>query len=452
MPINSYEFICKTLCIFGCLFFCSSIQVAYADLNEQRTQSTPASTFDLLGLPPIIDSDAIKQKLEEITTALKNRNLAECEQRIDELKSLDPTLPAKQVMIARLLMQTGNLGDAIARIEQHLITTPNDPAAFVTLADIAIRTQRWTEAALLAEKADTLLDADTTSNAAMKSNLKFELLGRRADSAYQRQQFDVALEALEKRRSIRPADSTTLRVIGLIKIEQGDLNAALELLQQAKKLEPNLQQPELMIALTLSAKNDGDAEAWYRKGIQALDVTTDNWSKYFHWLLLQNRALDLISYHGKMPEATRASRDVKFLRGLAARYENDLELAESIFSQLHQANPEDLEAADQLAQVLVESSDEGKRGRAAQLSEANLRRAPNIENTVATAAWVQYKLGAIDVADRLLGELTSKLAISPQTAFYVSEVLRARGKSEEADQVLEAAMKQPGIFVQRNMK
>ncbi len=130
-------------------------------------------------------------------------------------------------------------------------------------------------------------------------------------------------------------------------------------------------------------------------------------------------------------------------------YAGDLSTAEAVFAELHRETPDDLESADQLALVLVENPDEGKRTRAFQLSESNLRKAPNQEGTIATAAWVQFKLGDIDVADRLLGQLAAQTALSPQSAYYVSEVLRARGKAEEAKQVLTAAVNSPGLFPAR---
>ena len=120
-----------------------------------------------------------------------------------------------------------------------------------------------------------------------------------------------------------------------------------------------------------------------------------------------------------------------------------------MFSSLHQSNPDDIEAADQLALVLAEQPDEGKRARAAQISETNLRRAPQVETTVATAAWIQFKLGSVDTADRMLGELARQTSVSPQTAFYIAELLKHRGKSEDAKRVLETAVQAPGIFVNR---
>ncbi len=116
---------------------------------------------------------------------------------------------------------------------------------------------------------------------------------------------------------------------------------------------------------------------------------------------------------------------------------------------MHQQFPDDIEAADQLALVLVESADEGKRARALQISEANIRRFPNQEVTIASAAWIQFKLGSTDIADRMFSELTSKVSISSQTGYYIAQLLKSQGKDDDAKKILEAIVKQPGSFVQK---
>jgi hypothetical protein len=49
----------------------------------------------------------------------------------------------------------------------------------------------------------------------------------------------------------------------------------------------------------------------------------------------------------------------------------------------------------------------------------------------------------------MLGELASKIAISPQTAYYISEVMKAKGNLADSRKILQAAVNSPGIFAQR---
>ena len=62
----------------------------------------------------------------------------------------------------------------------------------------------------------------------------------------------------------------------------------------------------------------------------------------------------------------------------------------------------DLEASDQLALVLVESADEPKRSRAKEISEAILNQTPTLRRSIATAAWIEFKLGSFEVADGIV--------------------------------------------------
>jgi predicted Zn-dependent protease len=167
------------------------------------------------------------------------------------------------------------------------------------------------------------------------------------------------------------------------------------------------------------------------------------------WLILNERLTDAEKLAGRLPLSFQDDRDAKLVTSIIARCMGKNEEAEGILSSLHQKSPEDLEVSDQLALVLVESGDEGKRARAQQISETNLRRYPNSETTIATAAWIQFKLGSVDIANRLFSELASKASVSPQTGYYIAQVLKSLGKNDESQRILATIAKQPGLIIQR---
>jgi len=228
---------------------------------------------------------------------------------------------------------------------------------------------------------------------------------------------------------------------------------------EARKRDESLPSPEWTVAQIMADKPGSitdpaiasEAEKWFQRAIKANRDDATVWAGYLKWLLVAGRADDCLRLVGKLDKGVREDRTIRLIEGLAARYTGDLAKAETVLAALHQSVPDDLEVADQLALVLIESDDEGKRGRALQLSELNLRKAGGVENAVATAAWVQLKLGSVDVADRLLGELSARIAMSPQTAFYAARVLAAKGQPDDARRVLRAAVDSPGIFVQRGI-
>jgi Tfp pilus assembly protein PilF len=250
-----------------------------------------------------------------------------------------------------------------------------------------------------------------------------------------------------------PADLTPIWYRGLVRLNRGEYAEAKSLFVEARKKGSNIPQPELFIAEYLSTKSPGSnsCEEWYRAGIKADDATGKNWSSYMRWLILNDRLADVEKLAARLPQPFQNDRDAKLVASIAARCMGKNEEAEGILSSLHQKNPEDLEISDQLALVLVESSDEGKRARAQQISETNLRRYPNSETTIATAAWIQFKLGSVDIANRLFSEMASKTSVSPQTGYYIAQVLKSLGNNEESQRILETIDKQPGLLIQRRL-
>ncbi len=194
-------------------------------------------------------------------------------------------------------------------------------------------------------------------------------------------------------------------------------------------------------------------ETLFQQGIKANDSTIENWTSYLRWLLLNDRVKDaeeLVRQATEtIPNLIQSDRNMTFLNAVLARYQKRFDQAEKLLSGLHRSNPQDIGIADQLALVLVESSDEGKRARAVQLSENNLRRSPRSETAIATAAWIQFRLGSQDIAGQMLDQLASVTKVSPQTAYYIAQVLKSKGQEKEAEMVLEAAIKAPGFFVER---
>lgn len=369
--------------------------------------------------------------------------------RYAEASKLSDALPSAEVFFAKLLIESGRLGDAIASLDQYLVTSTEDPEGYVALGEIAIRSQRWTDASLILNHAEELVKAKKLR----PSRLVYVVPGLvelRAEVAERRQQWDEAEALFTRLQDLRPEAAYPSWRLGRMKLFRGFEAEGIEGMQKARIRDSKLPSAELTAAQFYVSKNNAvDAEKWFKAAILADRTNVVFWNEYLKWLLISERIDNVRAALDKLPAGVKEHRDMRLMSALAARYQGELAAAETILAALVQSNPDDTEAADQLALVLIESTDEGKRGRALQLSELNLRKLPGVQNTIATAAWVHFKLGAIDVADRLLGELSQQTALMPQTAHYVAEVLKARGKKDDAIKVLELSVQSPGVFVER---
>jgi len=407
--------------------------------------------------PPQVSPPAIGMTLRALAgpevgdakAAFDAGNLSECEASLNRFREKRPYLPATPILIALMAMDQGRLPEAITRLETYLTTNATDPIAYLSLGEIALRSGRWTDAGLQLQQASTVQKSNPIS-ADLEEAFELRFLQLLAETTERRQQWAKAVELYKQCLQRDPKSTFPLIALSRIRIAQRDIPGALMSLVEAKKLDDKIPQPELAVAMDMAQGPFWkESEKLFESGLKAKDATIANWLEYGRWMLLHDRPAEVVPMLKTLQEEDNKLRDVRFLRGLTARFLGQVAEAETIFSSLHQENPDDLEAADQLALVLIEQTDEGKRGRASQISEANFRRAPQVETTIATAAWVQFKLGSVETADRMLGELTRQTSISPQTAFYVAELFKHRGKMNEAKQVLETAVQAPGIFVDR---
>jgi tetratricopeptide (TPR) repeat protein len=402
------------------------------------------------------NAEALNDKAKsntELSAALESfrtGNVTKLKLDLEAYKKSDASLPHPDVMLARLLMANGQWPDALATLETYLTTVPTDAEAHKCFAEIAMISGRWTDAWLQLEKAYGLVDGMSFTDK-RKRDFLIELVRLRGEVAEQRKDYPVAKKLFETLKKLQPNDGAPDWALGRLKVSEGDIDGGFELLKQGRKIDSTLPQPELAIALDLMRRGDVEkAEAWFVAGTKNKESSgVANWFQYLQFLIELDRAEDAEKLFADIPQEFLSQRDFRLANAVIQRHLKKLPEAERILSELHQSNPSDLDAGDHLALVLIESEDEGKRARAEQIAEANLRQSPNNERIAATVAWVKYRTGSTDVADNILGQLVHAGRISSQTAYYTAQVLKSLGKPAEAKQFLQIAATAPGSFPQK---
>jgi tetratricopeptide (TPR) repeat protein len=383
--------------------------------------------------------------------AFERGDVAECERMLGMALKGEKNLPSVDVMIARLLMQKGRFNEALSRLETYLMKGNQDAEAHATMGEIALMSGRFTDAWLQFREALSILKTSSTLSKSRKESFTNQLLQRRAETALRRQDLVTAQTLYKELEAAMPESGFPLVAQARILIANADITRGAEMLRRAKKLDKDVPQPELQIALALAAGKDGkETEKWFRDGIKLTETATiANWFEYLKWLLTQDRPEDVLFLIPKAPKDYQSDRLLRFLGGIANRYIGKVDEAEKTFSILLSEDPGDMESANQLALILVDSIDQGKKIRAQQLSQNNLRRAPNEESVIATAAWIEHVLGATDVAEQYFNTLISRGTSNPQTIYYLAKMLDARGRRDEAKNLYKNAVELPGLFVQR---
>jgi tetratricopeptide (TPR) repeat protein len=437
--------VCRSLVVALAVGFgFSSTGYSQVGLNANPLDPFPSNVTVLTELGK--KEPAIAAAIESFKTG----NVEKLKKDLEDAKKANPNLPMPDLMVARMLMANGQWPDALAALENYIAANPSDAECFKNFAEIAMVGGRWTDAWLHLEKSYSLVDGMKFQDA-RKNNFLTELVKLRGEVAERRRDVPMATKLFETLSKLQPEKGDAFWALGRMKVSAGEVDAGAALLKKAKLLDKSLPQPDLAIASALVSSGSRDkAEAWYKSGLADKATSTSaNWVEYTQFLIDEGREADAKVFLEKAPPEYQGLREFKLLKAIVARYMGDQETAEQILSELHRANPNDFDAADNLALVLVESNDEGKRARAQQISESNLRQAPNQERLAATAAWVKYKTGSADVADKILGQVVSGGRISPQTAYYAAMILKSLGRADESVQFMKSAVAAPGTFPQK---
>ncbi|HRD95207.1 MAG TPA: PEP-CTERM system TPR-repeat protein PrsT [Rubrivivax sp.] len=131
--------------------------------------------------------------------------------------------------------------------------------------------------------------------------------------------------------------------------------------------------------------------------------------------------------------------DVAIRRAVAdgqARAGN-LGAARSSYEALLKVQPDDSEALNNLANVMLLANDPG----ALKVAEAALQKNPVAPHIIGTAGWAAFKAGQPDRALQLLRDARLRDPANPETRYFLGAVLASTGRKTEAREELEAALR-----------
>lgn len=131
-------------------------------------------------------------------------------------------------------------------------------------------------------------------------------------------------------------------------------------------------------------------------------------------------------------------RDIAVRRAMAdghARVGN-FPAARSAYEALLKAAPDDAEALNNLANVLLQTNDPG----ALVFANQALAKKPDAPYIIGTAGWAAFKAGQTDRALQLLRDARLRDPANPDTRFFLSAVLASLGRNGEAKEELRTAL------------
>ena len=345
--------------------------------------------------------EAQSAKQDEISPLLLHVRLLQSLERGDEALpllqkgiSLHPDDKRLRLTYARLLVEQDRMDDAKGEFSALLQQFPQDDDLRFSLALVCLEAEAWREAIVYLEE---LVERDSHVDAAHYNLARaYEALGEK-DSAL------IEYALVGPGNDFLPAQARQAQLL----FDSKRSAEASQRLSQARNAQPDYAIQLYLIEAEALASDSQHGQAW-QVVQQALEQFPDD--------------LNLL-----------------YTRAMLAEKRDDLDLLEQDLRFILEREPDNSMALNALGYTLADRTtryDEAK-----ELIEQALRLDPQDPAILDSLGWVNYRLGNLDEAERLLRQALKRFP-DHEVAAHLGEVLWAQGKQREARKIWANALKQ----------
>jgi predicted Zn-dependent protease len=429
--------------------------VIAGEAGDARAQTI--TTQMLIGDAVSTDSLAKYTDVDQAIKYFINRDVLAARQFLEAAKKKDPALPPVDLLLAKMYFLGGNAVAGRAALEKSATETPDDPEPGLLLADQALQQGRTIEADALYARA---FELTAKFNGAAKRKRNFEIRARagRASVAQRRKNWDTAVSDLQALIKLDPDNAVAHYRLGQTLFMQNKFQEGYAEFKVAKEKDKNLPDPNVATALMYDQLKVDDKTAKTQKFFDMAMATnkTDpaTVTAYAQWLIKQSTPQTVQKAEALLADARKANPsnlNLLILSGVAARMGKKMKPAEDYFIEALGIAPANSDVINQLALLLIEQPDQGKRERALQFAGMNAQINGQNSDAQITLAWVLYQLGRVADAEGALRQGLNLGNPSPDSSYLVAKILMDQNKTEPAKQLLKGALEQesPGIFIYR---
>jgi tetratricopeptide (TPR) repeat protein len=274
------------------------------------------------------------------------------------------------------------------------------------------------------------------TRAATLANYDVVTLVRIALLQLQAKHLPGAAYSLDKALAERPDYLPAQALMTEVEIRQGELAKAERRARQIVTKAPKQGVGHALLGDVASARRDLPAAIENYRRAHHLDQSTDSLLRLHGVLGVKDRpaaqqlADQWLKAHPRDVAARRAVAD-------AHARDGNIAAARSAYEALLKVTPDDAEALNNYANVLILAGDNPLALKAAELA---LQRKPGTPYIIGTAGWAAFKSGQTDRALQLLRDARLRDPANPDTRYFLSAVLASVGRKAEAREELEAAL------------
>lgn len=422
--------------------------------NKARAAAPAASPAIPQANDPSKEDDAVRlsaeeeAKYKEALELFNKQDFSGSLAALQELYASNPAARPPRLIVARWFAELQNPQAVKLSLEQATAETPDDPEAYYSLAEFAIREGSFTAAELLTQRGDQAL-AKYDANPKRQKNMKRTSYVVKLAYSNARKRWNDSLRAVAELIRLDGETAELDRAYARILFQQKEDEKARQALQRAEKLDPEGLPTDAAMAQLYATRGDKE------KTKASLDAALKANPKSTKVLLLSiSSALsenELDSAWNLVQRLYKEDKSADVLKtyGKVALFRSDFKSAEAAFQEAVRQNPLDTDASGGLALALCEQGDPDKCKRALQYAASNIQKQSNNRDFLATLGWTLYKAGQTDEAVKVLQQSIADGQINAASAYYFAVILHEKGQDDVAKQLLTAAVSTTPPFAKR---
>ena len=449
-----------TIAVVG--LFLLSVPKSYAQTQNRpaapSAQARAANPAQAAAIPqanaPSKEDDAVGLTAEEEATykraleLFNKQDFAGSLAALQELYASNPAARPPRLIVARWFAELQNPQAVKLSLEQATVETPDDPEAYYSLAEFAIREGSFTAAELLTQRGDQAL-AKYDANPKRQKNMARTSNVVKLAYSNARKRWNDSLRAVAELIRIDGETAELDRAYARVLFQQKEDDKARQALQRAEKLDPDGLPTDAAMAQLYATRGDKEnAKASLDAALKANPKSTKVLLLSISSALSEN---ELDSAWNLVQRLYKEEKSAEVLKtyGKVALFRSDFKSAEAAFQEAVRQNPLDTDASGGLALALCEQGDPDKCKRALQYAASNIQKQSNNRDFLATLGWALYKAGQTDEAVKVLQQSIADGQINAASAYYFAVILHEKGQDDVAKQLLTAAVSTTPPFAKR---
>ncbi|KKK91094.1 hypothetical protein LCGC14_2716420, partial [marine sediment metagenome] len=350
----------------------------------------------------------------------------------------DRDLPPPEIIMAHLFRKNGANTPSTKWLERAVASWPNDPEAYILLAEIGLESGEVTAAQLLLEKGEKLL-ASFDGGARRREALRLSTLSALASVAKFRRDWPTVEAHLRKVLKRKPADSSAWARLAEALFKQNRPIESLAVLKKQKAVDKGALAPEASLGRFYQEFGDmRNAEIWMDRAVTVAPNDLRTRLAVGDWALRMHR------FSRASAEVTEALRidpsafEAIVWRGVVALFEADYGVAEQFLARAEKIQPNSTGVTINLSIARLGQVDDSKHRDALVGAIHGLVLTSNSPEALITYMRALCKVGRKTEAQRVLDVLKRRRhSLDASAASYLEGCAEPGGPGDPGDWPLE---------------